>query len=735
MKKLLFPLLSVLLIIFFLFSPSRNNKSSQEIYENNEGELLVPQRNVSIVVVDLARSGLSFTNREDIIKLKEFQEDLARQQGVTKVESILSASMVISLYDDIIVTRAIPEDNNDITANYLNELSRDLFDYPELTPYVNRDLSTLLFYSYYANSTPVHQIYTSLQDIQKKYDQNIFFEFTGRDPVIAETESLLTDDIVLFFPLLIIMVTAVFSLFRSIKTTGLSLLLIILSIGGAYSLVRYLGVSDTPLVLLIPVFSLGLLSDYLIHYFYHNYHTPHGNSSSALRRILIFPLSLTALSTLTGFLSLSLINGSGHIQLGVVIALAVVITWLGVFFWLSPRSVPENNKPMLPRFQSFQVKFFIRLVRFRYLFFLLAGLGVIWGGIKLFDLTIEPYPVEQLPLQSTIKKADNMVNGQFYGTIPFFIEIDTGEKNGILRKETMLELDKMQKSMAENRAGYTFSLLTVLKRMSYYWEGSEEILLTSDKYDDFYDALIEQYLLYYSSSVDPLEYESLLDNSYRFCSVKGLIYYKSYEDLDQFLSHVEEIREELPDSWSLKVYGMASQLEEEHDNLMNNWVFSFLLGSFLIFITVLIFYRKLYLALLSLVPSIVSMIISFGVISTAGISIDAFSIVFVAIITGLVIDYSIHTLAGLEHMGPVKTQEEGFSHIIGFSGIPIFLSFLTSLLSFSVLFFSSFRGARNLGFLLFTSLVLSFFLSLYLIPLIMLPFHVKKNQNTGDKNE
>jgi predicted RND superfamily exporter protein len=120
------------------------------------------------------------------------------------------------------------------------------------------------------------------------------------------------------------------------------------------------------------------------------------------------------------------------------------------------------------------------------------------------------------------------------------------------------------------------------------------------------------------------------------------------------------------------------------------------------------------------------MVISFGVIALLGISIDAFSIIFVAIITGLVIDYSIHTLVALDQIKEVTSLEEGFSAVVGYSGIPLFLSFMTSLLSFSVLFLSSFRGARNLGLLLITSLVLSFFLSLYLLPLIVLPFRLKK---------
>jgi predicted RND superfamily exporter protein len=280
--------------------------------------------------------------------------------------------------------------------------------------------------------------------------------------------------------------------------------------------------------------------------------------------------------------------------------------------------------------------------------------------------------------------------------------------------------------MQDAEVGYAFSLLTVLKRMNYYFMGSEETLLTSSEFDDSYDALIEQYLLYYSSGVDPLEYESLLDSSYRVFSVKGLLYYRDYGDMRKFLAVVDRIRGEIPETWTVTVHGAAAQLETEYDNLAGNWLFSFLFGSVLIFLTVLLFYRRLGLALISLVPAAVSMIISFGCISLVGIKIDAFSIIFMAIITGLVVDYSIHTLVALDQLKTVTNLAESFGAVIGFSGVPVFLSFLTTLLSFMVLLLSSFRGARALGFIMIISLVLSFIFSLYLIPLLVLPHRMKK---------
>jgi uncharacterized protein len=731
MKRLLFPAVVVLLsAVFYLWSPGSTDQGP-EIFMEKDGQLLIPQHNVAIVVLDLQQAGLRLTRASDIIKLRKLQDEFALLGGVSKIESILNASRVISEADDIIVSRAIPADDARVTDRYLRQLAMEIHDYPELTPFVNRDLDTLLFYIYYGNRTPTIDIYRDLKALQSKREAAIPFEFTGRAPIIAETESLLTGDVLLFLPILAVMVLLVFSLFRSAGALIMSVVLMLLSVALSYGFVRFLGIPDSPLILLIPVFSLGLLSDYLLHYFYHCFHThsdlePGGGS---LKKSLLFPLSLTALSTITGFLSLSLINGSGHLQLGFIIGAAVLITWGGVFFWIDYWDFPGASKPLLTGFMHAQGRLFSRIARYRYLFFAVIAFAVLWGGIQLSNLTIEPYPIGQLPPTTTIRKADTRINEEFYGTLPFFLEVDTGTKQGLLNKEAMVALNNVHNRMEEAGAGYAFSVLTVLKRMNYYFMGDEESLLTSTEFDDFYDALIEQYLLYYSSSVDPLEYSSLLDNSYRFFSIKGLLYYNTYKDLNDFIALTGEIQEAFPEGWTLSMHGMAKQLETEHNNLRNNWLISFLSGSIMIFATVLLFYRKLGLALISLVPGVISMIISFGFISMAGISVDAFSIIFVAIVTGLVIDYSIHTLVALDQISEVKSLEEGFRAVIGYSGIPIFLSFITSTVSFSVLFLSSFSGARSLGFLLLTSLVLSFFLSLYLLPLIILPFRLKKERN------
>jgi len=728
-KKVLFVLIVVILGLtaFILIPP--DDSSTVKPYQEADSQLLIPQRNVVIVTLNLKNSGISLFTGKTIDKLEKLNNSFININGVTQVDSLLTANTVRSDEDEIYISHIIPE-KTERTETFFSTLSNTMEEHPELKPYLNDSKDVLLFYIYFGYKVAPADIDRSLMKVRDEFS-DLSIEYTGKSPIVAETEILLTDDVLIFLPLLVILIMIVFLSFKNLKAIITAWILIILAVFGAYSFIRFFGVKDSPMILLIPVFSLGLLSDYIIHYFYHLFYAPGKHDSILVRKRLVFPLSLTAISTLTGFLSLLFIRGSGHLLLGSVVSASVIITYCGVFLWLPylKFSIPSVN--ILPRFQHFQVYFFSAIFKKRILIYILLIVVVVWGLILLPNLKIEPYPIEQLPSENTIKKADRIINTDFYGTLPFFIEIDTGAEGNVLKPESLNTINKIHNLLNNDKlVGYSYSLLTVLKQLSYYFEGDSDLLLKDNDTGSF---VAEQYLLYYSSSVDPLEYESLVNSSYRVFSIKGLLYYYNVDTLTEFYNLIDEMNNIIPDGWTLKVHGMVSELKAEELSLKKNWIFSFSFGSFMIFAVVLIFYKKIRLAVLSLIPGLISMIFSFGLISLVGIKIDAFSIIFVAIIIGLVIDYSIHTLGAIDSLDEFNSIEEGFSFIISYSGKPIFLSFLTSIISFSVLFLSSFRGARTLGLLLSSSLLISFFLSLYLLPIIILPYKLK-NKKTNKKD-
>ena len=732
-KKTGFIIFSLALLLALIILTPEKKQEELPVYADMETNLLFPQKNVTVITVDLKDQSMNLTDPEVFRLLMGLENHLISMDGVSRTESLFNAQVIKTEEDDIIVNSVIPKEEAARTDDFLLSLPNIIPAYPELQPYVNKSMDVLLFFVYFTNNMPSADIENQLKKLQQEYKGKLAFHYTGRAPIMAETEKLLTKDIAIFFPLLFLLVMLVFLSFRNPKAIALSWGLILLALIVSFNFIKFLGMEDSPLILLIPVFGMGLLSDYIIHYFYHYFYEPDCNNGLSVKRRLLFPLSLTALSSLTGFLSLVFLDGTGHLQLGTLISCSIILTVAGVFLWLPYLNFKKPKKKLLPHYREGQIKVFTFISRHRIPVYIFLSVLSLWGLLQIPRLKIEPYPIEQLPVRNTVKRADTLINDTFFGTVPYFIEIDTGENNRILTKDAILTMDRIQTTLESGSSvGYTYSLLSVLKRMNYYFQGSEDSLLNDPDFDDIFPMLIEQYLLYYSSSVDPLEYESLLDASYRYFSIKGMVYYKNVDNLDDFRHTIDEVRISLPPGWDMTVHGMIHDLEKEQDKLRKNWLFSFFLGSFLIFLTVLIFYRKIRLALLSLIPAIFSMIFSFGMIASASLSIDAFSIIFVAIITGLVIDYSIHTLTAIESLEKNIPLEEAYGFILSYSGIPIFLSFLTSLFSFSVLFLSSFRGARNLGLLLVTSLAMSYFLSLFLLPLLALPHKHNNIQEVYD---
>ncbi|MCK5200835.1 MAG: hypothetical protein KAR21_20915, partial [Spirochaetales bacterium] len=500
MKKVLFVTIVLIFALVVSFLTPSDNENVVKPYQDADSQLLIPQRNVVIVTVDLDESGISFFNEGTVTVLENLNNDFMDITGVTQVDSILNANTVRSDEFEIYISPIIPQ-KSERTAVFFNELAQEIDEHPELKPYINDSMDSLLFYIYFGYKVSPSDMDSALMKVRDKYS-DIAFEYTGKSPIVAKTELLLTDDILVFLPLLLILVMVVFLSFRNIKAIIIAWALIILAVFASYSFVRLMGVGNSPMILLVPVFSLGLLSDYIIHYFYHLFYAPGSHDVSYVRRRLIFPLSLTAISTLTGFLSLLVINGSGHLLLGSVISASVFLTYLGVFLWFPYLKLKIPFRDILPRFHKVQVRFFSFIVKRRRIIYIIL-LAVIGGGLFLLpNLRIEPYPIEQLPAESTIKRADRIINEEFYGTLPYFIEIDTGEEEAVLTSEALLAMDEIHTLLDNSEVvGYSYSLLTVLKQLSYYFEGDSDLLLKTDIMGSF---IIEQYLLYYSSSVDPL---------------------------------------------------------------------------------------------------------------------------------------------------------------------------------------------------------------------------------------
>lgn len=735
-KRFWFPLVVGILALTHLFFRGGEEEEWVEPYVEAESHLLIPQKNVILVVLPPG-SVAGFLAADDLALLHQVVTRIEEFPAVKDVKSLLNAQIVRAEDDDIVVSGFLPKDFRVMDRGEQEQILRNLApqasQFRELAPFIGNQTGSYGVYVEVGRGASGAGLLKRLDNLREaiKEEAGRDIYYTGKILLQARTEEYLVADLGKLIPLLLICISLIFLSLRKIRVLAYAWGAIFLSLAASLGVIRIFRIEITPLIIIIPVFGMGLLSDYLIHFFYHFLRRSADEDRRRVRRRLILPLSLTAVSSIIGFLSLCYLGGEGHLFLGIAMSLAILIVLGFVFFgspWLSFTSRSAEPSAVLKLFSRMQIRVFKLMSRHKILFFLLVGVLFFLGLMQLGNTRLDTYPLGQLPVRSPIRKAEAILTGDFSGTIPFFLEIDTGRAEGILSREGILLLESLQGRLEDSpRIGYSHSLLTVIKTMNYFFYGAEPeaFRVPETGGDEAFQAMMEQYLLYYSGTVDPVEYESLVDSSYRYFSIKGIIKYQDWKTLTEFTKIVSMMRTELPAAWDLKVHGAVRLLQDESDRLRDNWLFSYLIGTSLIAAVILLIYRDLKLALLSILPAMVSMVLAVGIINALRIPIDVYSIIFVAIITGLVVDYSIHTLVGLSFYRLREAEPEGgrvFRFVTDYSGIPILLSFLTSVAAFSALLLSSFRGAVILGFLLLISLMVAFLLSVYLLPLLVLTY-------------
>jgi hypothetical protein len=761
------PLLILLLVSLYpLFQGLAEPEEREQPPEIERADALLPAAARDLLLLTADFSGLpgDVLDPANLDIVKKLDESLTDMEGLRRSSSLLTASVIRADQDEILV---VPFVSEHLQQSYdpaaIGELKAQYEAFPEIRPYLSSDFQTCVFYLEPGRTYPSHALIRQIEALRSKIVSRygVPIEFSGLRAIRVYTERFLAQDMLKMLPLVFVVVSLIYFLFfRSWKVLLLAWPLKLLATTFAYGCFRLLGGQLSPFVVLVPIFNFGLLSDYFLHMFYHLQGSSGLDTGAKAREYLTIPLSLTALTSIIGFASLTVLGGEGHILLAGTVSLSILVVYLLVLWWLPSvgtvsriglRQSARENQSSASATRSIHrglTVMFLLVFRGRRVLLMLALAATAFGILALPRLEVQPYPLEQFPDSSTIIKAENVLNEKFSGTVPFTLGIDSGRAGSFIAKTGLRQLEQAHQVLGWNPdIGFQHSILTVLKRMHYYFNDADPRYLAIPQVEEEqrFSALVEQYLLFYSASASPESYESLIDSAHRIVSIQGILKYRGLSSISGFLTSLSRMRSELPSDWTVELSGPLEELLMRQQRLERNWFLAFAAGSLLIFATVLIFFRNLKMSLISMLPSMFILLVVTGVCPVLGIQIDEYTIIIVAVSTGLTIDYTIHLLNAIRGMrdrgtaprllvdsrgrgmGPIldvdsreRVLRYGYS-LIRSGGLPVFLSFLTSLVAFSSLYLSSFSGAIHFGFLISIAIGSAFFVGVFLLPLFFIP--------------
>ena len=490
--------------------------------------------------------------------------------------------------------------------------------------------------------------------------------------------------------------------------------------------------TGTPLLVLAPVLAGGLFSDYAIHMGYHLGWRGDG-SGRAARGYLRLPLALTAATTVIGFLALGGLGSTVHrfvavtVSAGAAVALVLALWWMPAAGRLRAERQRAAAGGAARRIHRLLVGLLLVLARHRVPATLLLAVPVVLALPQIGRLAPEPYPLHQLPAASTILQAEGIFNRDFAGTVPFALAIDAGAADAFLHPEALQHLRTAHRILGELPAvGHRHSLLSVVERIHRYFAAGEADARQLPATDDpeRFARIVAQYLLFYSASATPADYAALADGSLSQVWVHGILRYRDFATLGELQQAVAAIRAQVPEQWRITIAGPARELIAHGDRLRRNWLSALAASAVLIFATVLAVFRNLRQALLSLVPPAAVLIAVTGLAPRFGVRIDDYTVIALAITLGLTVDYTIHVLNALHHTSPAAAASAGArrtaaeigraSAIVRGCGVPMFMSFLTSVVAFLSLAVSSFSGAVHFGIMIAAAILGALLLSLLL---------------------
>ncbi len=296
--------------------------------------------------------------------------------------------------------------------------------------------------------------------------------------------------------------------------------------------------------------------------------------------------------------------------------------------------------------------------------------------------------------------------------LPLEIVFDTGQTNGITQPENLRRLQNLQSYVATlPEVGATMSLADHVRLLN-------EVLGTGEQTIPESGALIGDLIaLNADESV-----ESLVDFDYSKGRISARVQNINSEQGNHIKTAIQEwATENLPPDQEVIVTGATLLALKTNDHLVESLCYSFLLASFVIFVSMMLLFRSFRLAALSIFPNILPLVAVGGVMGFTGIKLRPTTAMTFVIAFGIAVDDTIHILARFrqEFKRNKGHYRPALRDTLLTTGKAIISTTTVLFLGFSVFLFSTFVPQFQFGILAGLILLIALLASITLLPVLI----------------
>ncbi len=524
-----------------------------------------------------------------------------------------------------------------------------------------------------------------------------------------------------------------FFFFRSWRATFISMCTVIIGVMWAFGFLGLMHYEITVLTALIPplIIVIGIPNCIFLINKYQQEIKLHGNQAKSLQRVITKvgnATLMTNLTTASGFATFILVKSELLSEFGIVASINIVAIFLLCLLIIpiiySYMSVPKDkhlkhlNKMWINKF----VNWVERMVRDRRItIYIVAVLLLCASIIGIFQIKISGSLIEDMPKNTGFFDDIRFFEKEYEGIMPLEIMVDTKKKKGVMSLSTLKRIDELQdhiKEIPEFAKPLSVVELVKYSKQAYYNGNPEYYQLPNSQERTF--------LLSYAktSSTKTNLLNSYVDSTGQFARITTFM--KDTEP-DRFGRIEEDLHKEInkvfsPERYNVSVTGKALVFQKGTRYLVNNLILSLSLAIFLIAIFMAWMFRSFKMILISLIPNLLPLLITAGVMGFVGVPIKPSTILVFSIAFGISVDDTIHFLAKYRQeliANNWKIKKSVFAAVRE-SAISMFYTSIVLFFGFSVFTISSFGGTVALGALVSITLLFAMLSNLLLLPTLLL---------------
>ena len=570
---------------------------------------------------------------------------------------------------------------------------------------------------------------------------NTFEKDTGLDVKISGMPYIRTlnaqnivDEIGVFVLSAMLLTSLIFFLFfRSFRATFISMFVVMIGVMWAFGILGLLRYEITILTALIPplIIVIGVPNCIFLINKYQQEVAKHGNMVKSLQRVIMKignATLMTNLTTASGFATFILTDSKVLKEFGIVASINII-----AIFLLSLLIIPiaysfmsQPSKKHLKHLNSLYLKRFVkwmedRVKHNRINVYIISIFSLVMGIIGIYQINISGSIIEDMPKKSEFFKDILFFDAEFNGIVPIEIIVDSRRKGGATRLSTLKRIDKLEQYIEDiPELSTPISSVSGFKfiKQAYYNGNPNYYKLPTSQENSF----IASYLKNVEDSKGLMQ--NYVDSTAQFNRVttfmKDIPTDRIEEIEDDLLKEIDRIFP--PERYHVKLTGKTLLYLKGTHYLIRNLIISLSLAILLIAVFMAYMFRSFKMIVISLIPNLLPLIITAGVMGFSGIPLKPSTILVFSIAFGISVDDTIHFLAKYRQELIANKWKIKTSVYIALreTAVSMFYTSIVLFFGFAVFMSSNFGGTVALGGLVSVTLLFAMLANLILLPSLLI---------------